>query len=51
MDVGNNTHRRHSAQDTGTRPGLRRCRGGGSLPEPEGELPVERFTVFSGRID
>src|SRR6266851_4954674 len=31
------THRRHSAQDTGTRPGFRRCLGGGSRPcdEPE----------------
>ncbi len=44
------THRRHSAHDTGTRPGLRRCRGGGSLPEPEGELAVEPCTTFGGRI-
>jgi hypothetical protein len=44
-------HRRHSAQDTGTRPGLRRCRSGGSLPEPEGELPVELCTAFGSRIE
>lgn len=29
--------RRHSAHDTGTRPGLRRCRGGGGSALPEGE--------------
>lgn len=48
---GSSTHRLHSAQDTGTRPGLRRCRGGGSLPEPEGELPVEFRTTFGCRIE
>jgi hypothetical protein len=31
------THRRHSAHDTGTRPGLRRCLGGGGSALPEGE--------------
>jgi len=46
VDVGS-THRRHSAQDTGTRPGLRRCLGGGSLPEGE----LEPCTALSGRIE
>jgi hypothetical protein len=41
------THRRHSAQDTGTRPGLRRCLGGGSLPEGE----PEPCTALNGRIE
>lgn len=36
--IGNwTTHRRHSAHDTGTRPGLRRCLGGGGPALPEGE--------------
>ena len=36
--IGNwGTHRRHSAHDTGTRPGLRRCLGGGGSLLPEGE--------------
>jgi hypothetical protein len=39
------THRRHSAQDTGTRPGFLRCRCGGSLPGDE----LEPW-VSNGRI-
>lgn len=46
MDV-DSTYRRHSAQDTGTRPGLRRCLGGGSLPEGE----LEPCTALSGRVE
>jgi hypothetical protein len=46
-DARYDTYRRHSAQDTGIRPGFRRCLGGGSLPEGE---PEARRTSNEGAL-